>query len=123
MDQRKVLNMCKQHSTDSTDILLGMKQHCYRARPRPHPLSFVRSQEANLVTDAVFFPAIVLAHAKLSARDIRDCLTSGSTRLPPDVLKQLLSFAPNESEVSKNVKAHQLDSDRLEKVPSLDCSN
>lgn len=47
-----------------------------------------------------YFPAIVMSHYKLKAREVAQCLVSGTSDLTPDVLRQLLVFAPDDREVT-----------------------
>lgn len=48
-----------------------------------------------------YFPAIVMTHYKLKAREVAKCLVSEASDLTPDVLRQLLVFAPDDREVTK----------------------
>ena len=45
------------------------------------------------------FSAIILTHYKLKAEGVVQCLISGTSHLTSDVLRQLLTFAPDDREV------------------------
>ena len=46
-----------------------------------------------------YFSAIILTHYKLKAEGVVQCLISGTSHLTSDVLRQLLTFAPDDREV------------------------
>jgi len=41
-----------------------------------------------------------MTHYKLKIEDVARCLVSGDSNLTPDVLRQLLAFAPDDREVT-----------------------
>lgn len=61
-----------------------------------------KAKRENAMNDKkIFNISIVMTHYKLKAREVAKCLVSGASDLTPDVLRQLLVFAPDDREVTK----------------------
>lgn len=58
-----------------------------------------KAKRENAMNDKkIFNISIVMSHYKLKAREVAQCLVSGTSDLTPDVLRQLLVFAPDDRE-------------------------